>query len=148
VISTRPVVALCGSDARLPPTTLDVVRLVHPLRRGYAPVPGDAWLFAVDGRGWALAGEFDVRNRVAATHALSSLQYANLAMTPVESDCHLDLQHLEFIDIRGMGTLVDLAEELVPGQLVLHNAAGLLRKILGELWPTSTSPSIRIVATP
>lgn len=148
VISTRPVTALCGFDARLPSTTLDVVHLVHPLRRGRASGVDDAWLFAVDGRGWALAGELDIRNRVASTDALSSLQYANLAATPVENDCHLDLRHLQFIDIRGMGTLVDLAGELVPGQLVLHNAAGWLRKVLDELWPSAANPGIRIATTP
>jgi hypothetical protein len=144
LISTRPVASLCGADARLAPTTLDLVQLVHPLRRGGADPTADACLFAVDDRGWALAGELDIRNRAASTEALASLGHANTAATSVGADCHLDLRHLEFIDIRGMGTLVDLARDLAPGQLVLHNATGLLRKVLTDLWPTSTSTDIRI----
>jgi hypothetical protein len=142
MVSTRPVAALCGADARLPPATLDVVRLVHPLHRGSAA--GDAWLFAVDDKGWALAGEVDIHNRAASTEALSSLRHADLPARTAGADCHLDLRHLEFIDIRGMGTLVDLARALAPGQLVLHNATGLLRKVLVDLWPTPTSTDIRI----
>lgn len=148
VISTRPVAALCGADARLPSTTLDVVQMVHPLRHRGSRAADDAWLFAVDDRVWALAGELDIRNRTASTDALSSLRYAHLVAGPADADCHLDLRHLEFIDIRGMGTLVDLARDLAPGQLVLHNAAGLLRKVLDELWPSAASPGIRIATTP
>ena len=148
VISTRPVAALCGADARLPSTTLDVVQMVHPLRHRGSRAADDAWLFAVDDKVWALAGELDIRNRAASTDALSSLRYANLAATHAEADCHLDLRYLGFIDIRGMGTLVDLARDLAPGQLVLHNAAGLLRKVLDELWPSAANPGIRIATTP
>jgi hypothetical protein len=146
VISTRPVAALCGADVRLPSTTLDVVQLVHPLRRGGLRAADDAWLFAVDDKVWALAGELDIRNRAASTDALSSLRHAHRVANP-DADCHLDLRHLEFIDIRGMGTLVDLARDLAPAQLVLHNAAGLLRKVLDELWPSAMSPGIRIATT-
>lgn len=146
LITVRPVVMLCGVDGDLPPATLEVIRMVHPLRQAPAAPQPQAWLFALDDQRWALAGEVGITNRAAVGEVTSSLQYANLAATLLTNDHHLSLRDLEFVDVGGMRALMDLAQQVTPGQLVLQDATGLLKTILLEVGPTLARSNIRVVA--
>ncbi len=76
---------------------------------------GNCWL--------RVAGEVDLSNTELLLAALDEHEHGDL---------HLDLARLRFVDLRGVETLQDLADALLPSErkLVLHNAPTTLRRVI------------------
>src|SRR3712207_632592 len=74
-----------------------------------------------------LVGEADETTRAAFEAALRGMSNGG--------DLHLDLAELAFIDVAGVGSLVELASTMRPhGRLVVHQPPPALRRILDLLW--------------
>ena len=88
--------------------------------------------------GLRLAGEVDFSNRHELETALDS-------WADHDTDLHLDLSELDFIDTGSTRLLVAAAARLSPGRrLFLHHPPRHLQRILALLWPDAPGIELRL----
>lgn len=138
-IAECPISAMCGYCRSLVgPDAARVLSFVHPLRHDVEHAPVGS-LHAGDGGRWHLEGEIDLTSHDALEIGLSAL--------PAQTDLHLDLSDLGFIDLGGAQALAGLGRQLAPTRrLVLHEPPAVLERVLGLAWPDA--PGLELAVGP
>ena len=126
VAAVSPWVVMCGYDVRrVGQAAATLLCFVHPVHRDLGD-GAPASLHAAEAGQWCLRGEVDVAVR----HALRSA----LTLLPGGGPQHIDVSHVDHMEVSGVRALAALAVMLAPaGGLVLHRPPDTLRWMLDRL---------------
>jgi anti-anti-sigma regulatory factor len=143
--SSRELAAICQYDERVfDPATMTGLVACHPEVVRIDPVHDDRRLRIVrsfNPTGLRVIGVVDV---VTSGALASSL---DLAASWTDGDVHLDLAHLDFVDVAGVRSIVRTAAALAPDRrLVVSNLAAGLRRVFGVVgW--DRTPGLHVAET-